>query len=67
VILPIVIWRGIDRYNLKLSILSKKSIFQFKAQNNLQNIPLLPSPKDFVPQKHGGEKTTRHLKTSHPI
>ena len=31
------------------------------------DIPLLPSPKDLVPQKHGGEKTTRHLKTSHPI
>jgi hypothetical protein len=30
-------------------------------------IPLLPSVTDLVPQKHGGEKTTRHLKMSHPI
>jgi hypothetical protein len=32
------------------------------------HIPLLPSCPFLVPQKHGGgEKTTRHLKTSDPI
>jgi hypothetical protein len=33
----------------------------------LINIPLLPSPKDLVPQKHGGEKTTGLSKTTQPI
>jgi hypothetical protein len=35
--------------------------------DRLVNISLLPSPKDLVPQKHGGEKTTGFSKTTQPI
>jgi hypothetical protein len=41
-----------------MNITIKKFIFPTSYPHGFNlHIPLLPSPKDLVPQKHGGEKT----------